>query len=438
MRLFFLRFYLLYKYWKKGLTVSPFEILETLEKSQYWSEPQIENHQLKNINNLIEQCVESVDYYKSASYKGKTNFLKLSLFSQIFPVLNKDEIRNNHKCFLNHQIAKRIPHFTSGSTGKPLKIEISPLAESYRVANNMRFFSWWDINYYDKNILIWRVSKFKGIYGFLKRLENRLLGRLKLDVFGLNENSIYDYFDQIEKFKPKYLRGYKSGILELAELMAKFDLKFILSRPVLVVVTSEILLESERLYMEKVFQCKVVNEYGAADSGQFAYECPEGSLHINEESVFLSTNEDYELHVTEIFNNGMPLLNFKNEDRLIFSNNICPCGRKLKIIESIEGRVTDYIICKNGDKKHSLIFVGIFNEIEKKFKESILQFKVIQDRNNLTIEIIKGPSYKSKVKVLIKNLVMKEICMDLDIEIKVVDKIERDKSGKLKYFIKIR
>ena len=49
------------------------------------------------------------------------------------------------------------------------------------------------------------------------------------------------------------------------------------------------LLIEERRFIQDVFGVKVANEYGAADGGQFAFECPEGSLHVNEESVFMTT-----------------------------------------------------------------------------------------------------------------------------------------------------
>lgn len=437
MRLLFVRIYLFFMYRKKGIKTSPFSLLKELEESQFWDRKRIESFQLDQMNRLFSSSIENVKYYQQDQYKDILSITNFESFNQNFPELYKENIKAYSSILMNDNLEKRIKHSTSGSTGKPMTIEISGLAESYRIASRLRFFRWWNVDFYDRNVLIWRQPKSKKrIFSLLDRIKIILLGRLKLDVFTLNKDTIFDFFNKIEEFKPVYIRGYKSGIYELARLMHENNLQLKKTQLKLAIVTSEILLEKERDFMEKVFKCKIANEYGGADGGQFAFECPEGSMHINEELVYISADKNNNAHVTELFNNGMPLLKFKNEDSVILSDEHCSCGRKLKLISKIQGRITDYIFCADGTKKHSLVFVGIFNTIEDNYKESINQFQAIQTGNKLKLKLIRGANYSDEVKKLLKLLVRQEICDNIVLEIQLVEQIEREKSGKLRYFIR--
>jgi len=437
MRLFLVKIYLFFKYRKQGVKINPFSLLKELEESQYWDRNKIESFQLQHLNKLFSYSKKNVKYYQQDKYKNISSISNFEYFNKNFPALSKENIKDNSSILMSENVGKRIKHATSGSTGKPMTIEISGLAEAYRIASRLRFFRWWKVDFYDRNVLIWRKPKQKSqIFSLLETIKIKLLGRLKLDVFKLNKHTIFYFFNKIEDFKPLYIRGYKSGIYELARLMDINNLQFKKTRLKVVVVTSEILLEKERDFMEKVFKCKIANEYGAADGGQFSFECPNGTMHINEELVYISSDKNSNAYVTELFNNGMPLINFKNEDRVKLSDEQCSCGRNLMSISKIEGRITDYIACKNGTKKHSLVFVGIFNDIEDKYYESISQFRVIQNGNKLKFEIIASENYSDKVESLLELLVRQEICDSIDIEIQLVEKIQREKNGKLRYFIK--
>lgn len=62
------------------------------------------------------------------------------------PILQKDEIRNDHKRFLSEE--PRAPVFkvnTSGSTGIPMEFHISQSAAAAANINRIRALEWWGI-----------------------------------------------------------------------------------------------------------------------------------------------------------------------------------------------------------------------------------------------------------------------------------------------------
>lgn len=433
---FFREFYMYFKYALDGLTHNPISIAKKLEKSQYWDRSKIENNQLMQINNLIADTKKNVKYYQTGKYKNISTFENLDSFAKYYPVIDKEDIKENAN-FLTNTNNKSFIHTTSGSTGKPMSFYISDLAVAYRIANNIRFYHWCGVNMFDKNVLIWKKRKQKkSIRLFFKKIELKLLGRMELVVFELNDSTIYDYFKKIDDFKPKYIRGYKSAIFELARLMDKHGLQFEKNQLKVAVVTAEILFENEKNLIERVLKCRVANEYGAADGGLYASECPEGSLHVNEESVYISTDNSDNLYVTEIFNKAMPLINYKNEDRLVFSDKPCSCGRNSRVIKEVKGRISDYVLCPDGTRKNGLMIGTIFSKIERKCAQSIIQFRVIQEDFKLKIELIPGENFVNEFLKEIEDSIHNDFSKGLEIELKVVQKIEAEKNGKVRFFIR--
>ena len=432
------KLFLALRFKKRRIPVSPFLLLKKLQESQYWERDQLQKYQLKKLNGLIQEAQNGTIYYKNKINGNDSIYKDLKSFSENFPQLSKNKIVENSKDLLNDQLANRFKHSTSGSTGQPLTIELSGLAEAYRFAAKMRFYNWWGVDFYDKSVLIWKINRSnENPLSLSEKFSNKIKNRLDVDIFNLNDKTIYTYVDQIDNFNPKIIRSYKSGLYEFARLMEKHNLQFKKAKLKVAIVTSEILLENEREYIESVLKCKVANEYGAAEGGFYACECPEGSMHINEETNFIATDINNNAFVTELFNNSMPLINYKNDDKIVISNDYCTCGRTSRLISSIEGRTGDYILCPDGTKKNSFILAYIIREsVEDGFKGSVKQYRIIQNKNKFLLEFIAGKNYNTKVSEIIKKRMYKEIGKEIEIEIKLVPQIQREKSGKLRIFIR--
>lgn len=434
MKKYIYKFYLRLFYFKRKYEVFPEQILKGLLKSQYWDRTKIEANQLHLINNLILDANEKSDYYNRKAGEQEDYYNSLKEFVDEFPRLTKDLVIKNKESFINHSEVPRFKHTTSGSTGKPMEVEISRSADVYRVASRMRFLNWWGVNIDDNNVLIWRTNNRSKI-PYWHSIKNWMRNQLLINIFDLNESTIGKYFKKIEEHKPVYIRGYKSGIYQLARLMESKDLKFRINRLKVVIVTAEILLESERKFMEKIFQRRVANEYGSSEAGLFAIECPKGNMHVNEESVFINSDNNKNVIVTELYNNAMPLINYVNNDRILLSDKFCICGRTSRIIERIEGRIDDFVKCTNGSEKSHLIFHLIFAELQYvEFEKSIKQFRVTQIRFDFLVEIIPGENFCHDVVSYVRRRMFEEIGDEIQIEVTIVTNIEREKSGKLRVF----
>lgn len=436
MHKFFFNIYQYFKFQKGRYPINPLTLLKELQKSQYWSREKIKEYQLEKINILIKTALSETSYYKDILNNKKIRFIDLNEFINDFPKLYKNNIIENDEKLKNYNSRNWVKHTTSGSTGLPMTIEVSGLASAYRIANVMRFKSWWGIESHDKSVLIWGRKK-TAKNSFILRFKTLFNNRLDINVFELNDKTISHYFKQIEDYNPKYIRGYKSAVISLVSLMEKHSLTFIKTKLKVVIVTSEVLFERERLYIERILNCKVANEYGASECGLFSYECPEGSMHLSEELIYLSTIENDVVIVTDIHNERMPLINYINNDKIYLSNDNCRCGRTSRVVKKIEGRVNDYVKCPDGTKKSQYIFYYIISELDEiGMKDSVRQYKVIQEKNKFIIEIVPGSNYNDSALDYIKRRILEEVGKEIEIDIIKVKEIKRDKSGKLRFFIR--
>ncbi len=436
MNLFLFKIYQLIKFKKKKFTTNPNKLFKFLNEAQYWSKDKLHEYQLKKLNDLLLLSKESSVYYSNKFANINLPLKTITDFNNLIPLISKNEIIENFNELRTKKFTNRFEHATSGTTGNPMTIFISGQSEALRMAKHNRFHNWWGIKENDKNVYI-AITKSNKQNSLYTKIAKHLRRRHDIDVFDLNENTILKYFNEIEMFRPAYIRGYKSALLELAQLMDLFNLRFTNFKLKVAIVTSEVLYDNERKYIENILECKLANEYGSVEAGIYAYECPSGSMHINEESVYISTNYKNEAIVTELDNDSMPLINYKNDDVLIISKDYCKCGRSSRVISEIKGRVTGYITRPDGSKINQIIINLILLQLNKKneFKNTIKIFQVIQRQNEFLVKIVPLKNFKKESQKYIRKRLIEEIGESIDIKFDVVSDLDRDKSGKLRIFI---
>jgi len=424
------------KFKKKGFPLHPDKLKKLFDESQSWSRERTESYQLDKLNYLLDVVKNSSAYYAEKFNEMELPLKSIDQFESETALIDKRKIINHFENLKTDYYSSQFKHATSGTTGDPMLVYISGISEVYRAACHRRFHNWWGIKENEKNVYIARKnSNLKKT--ILSRLKMYLRRRLDIDVFDLNDKTIINYYKEIEKFRPTYIRGYKSGVLEFAELLDKFNLKLKNIKLKVVIVTSEVLYENERKYIERILDCKVANEYGSVEAGVYANECPDGSMHINEETIYMYTNDRNEAIVTELYNDSIPLINYKNDDIITISDKYCSCGRTSRIIDEVKGRVSGYIVKTNGTKINQVILPIIFMELnEGKFKESVKKFQVIQRYDKFIVKIIPLNNFNDSCKEYIRKRFFEEIGFDIEIKFEIVESIERDKSGKFRIFIR--
>lgn len=220
--------------------------------------------------------------------------------------------------------------------------------------------------------------------------------------------------EKLNKFKPDMVLGYPSALKILGRLMEE---KRIEINPFIVGSCSEPLLKNQRLYLEKIFGCEIINYYGASESLALGVEANsrDGMLFFDDMNIIEEASDG--IYVTCLYNFAMPLIRYKISDRLKIES---PDGKdKIQFKKSavIEGRTEDLMwFCDdNGNEKflHPLSIEGICIEglLDYQFKKTgKASFEILVEALDFDDDV-KREEIKLKLKKFVDEL-LEEIEMN--------------------------
>lgn len=206
--------------------------------------------------------------------------------------------------------------------------------------------------------------------------------------------------------------------------------------------TGEYLDETVRKRVEEVFCCQTANQYGTKEVNSIAYECPEGSLHILSDNVYLETVETEgveELCVTTLRNYAMPFIRFNIEDRGSIDRNVaCTCGRCGDILSLRTGRANDWIQRRDGSRLHAYVLMQTIHHLNYLTDGGLLQYQICQkdyDEFDITLVIDEEEDFET-LSWEIEREVRKELGEQTVIHFrKEMHILPAERTGKLACFV---
>ncbi|NLG89504.1 MAG: phenylacetate--CoA ligase family protein [Clostridiaceae bacterium] len=427
------------KYAKNNKTL---DYLADLNRTQFLPTDEIINIQREKLRKLLLHCVNNVPAYQA--YKEIIPLIEKDPFEALshFPILTKQQVNEMQDIFIfpGADKSKLIPNRSGGSTGQPVRFYIDRPTSEHSEAARWRALSWWDISIGDKCLMVWgnplELSNHeKLIYNMKERFLKNIIF---VSAYSLNPKSVHKYAGMINTSKPKYFYGYASALHLLAQLVIKNNVR-IKHRPKVIISTAETLYDFQRETIEKAFQCRVINEYGARDAGVIAYECRNGKMHISAENMIieivdietkkpLGPGESGLVIITDLNNYSMPRLRYQLGDIASLSGSTCGCGINLPLIENVQGREDDIFVSSDGKYVHAVYFCNLARSYP-----SIRQFQIIQKtRHDLLLKIIRNdPFNELEIMSYIKEIY--KVMGHINIDVEYVDAIEPAASGKIRY-----
>lgn len=418
--------------------------LHELEKTQYLTLTEIEEIQEKKLKNLIHYAYHNVPFYKKTFKKLKLTLQDIKTVDDLekLPILTKDIINNNFKDLISVKYPKNalIPNSTGGSTGKNLMFYNDKKRHNKLLAAVLRGDSWAGLDLGVKSAYLWGsqfdVSIQKNISN---RIFNKVQGSLFLSSYELSDEKMEYYTKLIKKHKPKVLVAYPSSLYVYSNFLNENKINVKLNS---IISSAETLYDHQREFIESVFNCKIFNRYGCREFGPIACECDEHQgLHINSERVnveFLDLNsnekanlgEKSNLIITDLDNYAMPFIRYEIGD-MGFQLEECACKRNLPSMD-VEGRKFDIIIGSNGNRLGGTFWTLIF----RSYLTEIEEFQVIQDKlDELKINLVVNNNFKEETLNRLDSKIKEYVGLDMTLKFKLVNKIQKTKSGKLRFVI---
>jgi phenylacetate-CoA ligase len=407
------------------------KLYKELKETERYPLHQLEDLQYKKLKETLIFAEKYSTFYKrkfaEVAFNPETDFLSLSDIQKVPVVTKNDLLQHNKEIHTGFSFKKVFKAETSGTSGQVLKFDKDEYWDSFNRAAFMRGYSWYGVNPWDKNGYFWgyNINPKKRLK---VRLQDFLQNRFRL--FSYDEKNIRNFVKKLKS--AKYLSGYSSMIYEVAKKInrekintEKFKLKMIKG-------TSEKIFESYQTEVKKAFGLKIISEYGAAESGIIAFECPYGNMHINMEGVFVE-EENGEIIVTNLVARSFPTIRYKLGDYITLKPKdfTCACGKQHPIVENVTGRVGNLIV---GSQKTypSLTFYYVFKNLA--IEHGIeLNYQAHQYEPGKLLVLIEQKINEKQLSLLVTEF-EKYFKKDLIVEIKDTS-VLHFKNGKLKDFI---
>ena len=375
----------------------------TFRKSDFLDQLTIKEKRKALLSKLLKHCNQKSKFYRKRFLENNIDPNSNDPFKELskLPVLTKEEVFNNYEDIKCNTNSTNLSFTTSGSTGQPLKSYTSP--NQWIVEQAVIWRSWKRAKYkFRDKIAIFRSYSPEENDPLIKF---DLLRNWKYySIYHLDEKNLKKFSDDLKKWKPKFLRGYPSSLYLLAKFLEneQFDLSI-----KGIFTASEQLHPEQRNLIEKVFSTKVFDHYGQAETTVMFHDCEYGRMHEDWEYGFSELNKQkngtYELVGTNLHNYAFPLLRYQTGDIVAKHSNVCKCGRNSMVLDSINGRASDFIVkkCKGMIPITNVFtFFGKFLEI-KRFQ--IQQYK----EGEISVAIDFWSSIEKNEHVEIKSLISK-------------------------------
>ena len=416
-------------------------VLSELESIEHFDADKIKEWQNKKLSLLMRHSYENVPYYNRifkklgiipADIKDMEDLKKL-------PFLTKEDVRRNPEDFLARNINRFFvtKNFTSGTSGKPLKLYRDLYSINFENAIVWRQRRWGGLDFSDRIGVIReeQIAPFevkKPPFWRYSMAEKKLF----LSAYHLSEENVSYYVKAIKDFKPKAIEAEPSLLYILARLIKKqgissgtFSIKSIFT-------SSEMLLDMHRQLIEEVFGARIYDFYGNAERVAAIGMCEKGNYHVLPEygiTEFLSLYDQpgkAEIVGTALHNYAMPLLRYRTGDMVELLDSDCACNRKFRTIKKIKGRISDFLICKDGRIAVDACYLTL------KGVDNIMQSQIIQENlDTIRIKFVPGENFSKRDKDKIINNIKAYMGPDIGVILEENHEFVKDRTTRFRPFI---
>jgi phenylacetate-CoA ligase len=171
--------------------------------------------------------------------------------------------------------------------------------------------------------------------------------------------------------RPDILTGAGGWMDLFFRTVTAYDIPF--HRPSLVIYGTEALPYGARELIEGL-GIPVMSRYNAVESFKIGFFCEERTgFHLHDDLCVVRTDDEGRILLSNLVNRATVLLNYPVGDLGAMSDEPCPCGRNLRLLGELEGRVEDILTLPDGRLVHPREVWGIF-----KHDRSVLQYQLVQ------------------------------------------------------------
>jgi len=338
-------------------------IFDTLIESQFWPRDRLIELQEKHLALLVRHAREHVPFYRDRlnGVLDKDGHIDRAEWSKL-PLLGRQDVMEHGPELRSTALPQGHGGVgystTSGSTGAPLTLYSSEYFGWMASAAMLRAQSWHDLNW-SRDVLFWTEERTTGVWPQVEVgsvwgppwLPQSTGRRLRFN----GDTPAEFILDYVTEHQIRYLSCRPKVAQALALESERLGRRATLDS---VWAFSTAVLADEREDIGRAFGAKVLSLYSSKEASLIAYECPTGHhLHISDERLLIElldengqpvpSGEVGRVVITSLFNWAQPLIRYAQGD-LAVEGGLCACGRSLRVLDRVIGRVTDMFCFPDG------------------------------------------------------------------------------------------
>lgn len=424
-----------------------FKDLDFVLKTQWYKKEDLERLTQQRLKDMISHSYENTVYYRNLfdSLGLRPGDIQTASDLRKIPILTKSDVyHHNNELISKKYPGKLLSGTTSGSTGEALKFYFDSYALSKVDAVQSRHRLWYGVEEGDPMFIMWGRPVYPNVETWKTAVKTYLRNYMVISAFDLSEKNILQFARKISRFKPKLIYGYSSGLYEMACMLLEHSISLDI-KPNIVIYTADTMYDYMKQAVKKVFNADVKSEYGSSELGCFALECEKGSLHISGENVIVQivqdgkeceAGEEGEIIATSLIKYGFPFIRYNIGDRGLLIDEKCACGRASDLMKISGAKVVDTVITRSGKISSGQLFDYILIALMEHGYHGLKQFRVLQeDLDTFTVTFVKGEGFTDFYMEFWEKKMKDFLGQKIAVRFEFADKIEREQTGKFKFFI---
>lgn len=413
-------------YWKHRAFLKDFDEWSLEKKIEYQRVALIDFVQYAATNSPFYQ-----KYYSGVDINSIQNIDDL----KILPIIDKETLRVNLEKVVTVPRLSAIEGHTGGTTGKSLVVFFTEEDNNKRLAVLDHFKM--RVGFAHRKM---KRATFNGKHIVPPKQKKKIFWRYNAackqmiySSFHITEINMRHYVDSLNRFKPHAIDGFFTSMCDIAGFIERHQLALTF-KPIAIFPTSETLTHSGRELLERVFNCKVYNQYASSEGAPFITECRDQRLHMELSSGVFEhfENGSNEVLVTSFVTHGTPLIRYRIGDTMTFdtASEICTCRFESPMVTEIQGRRLDFLYTASGAK----INAGNVANLFKNIPNAVIRAQTIQhQKDEIIIKLeIDRKLYKHEYDDLLRKEFFYKFGLNTKIIIEHVEEIPRESSGKFK------
>jgi phenylacetate-CoA ligase len=396
-----------------------------LRRSQYWDLERLEAYRRERLNQTLRAAMK-IPFYASRFGATPSSEDMASL-----PILKRPDIADLSRSVrsLFPPDAQFIHARSSGTIGHAVDVLFDRTHQSGRNAARARYLvenGWWPTC--RTAWALGLVTEPRSPDGDLSR--SRYLLRSQ---FLSHTEDFAVQIAWLRKIDPHFIYTLPSNLDALLMILANEEPQLPSLRKVF--TGGEVLEESLRKRTREVLGVEIVDNYGMTELFP-AWQCAEGSYHVNAEHVMIELLDDEGCPVkpgelgrvvaTTLENYLAPLIRYDLNDYALAVEGGCSCGRSLPTIGRVVGRSINLFRLKNGERFLPWRLYDHLHGLDK-----VRQLQLVQRAlDHFIVRFVRDEPLAPEVEASIKEKIADSLGGGVTVSLERVDEIARTRRGK--------